>query len=154
MTIRENQNKTAWEQYEHRSEASSFRPSCMSVKQLGHTKPTLIELFLNRDVVFFRFIFDVEHLKSLCWIVYNMASVIYVLVFWLRGMWDLSFQIRNRTCTPFIGRWSSNYWTAREVPTEMQLTYNIILVAGIHQNDFQYVQQNDLQQNDYCNMFN
>ena len=34
MTIRENQNKTAYEQYEQRSEASSFLPSCMLVKQL------------------------------------------------------------------------------------------------------------------------
>ena len=48
MTVRENQNKTAYEQYEQRSEASSFLPHCMLVKQLlEHTKPILIELFLN-----------------------------------------------------------------------------------------------------------
>ena len=26
----------------------------------------------------------------------------YVLVFWLRGMWDLSSQIRDQTCTPAL----------------------------------------------------
>ena len=39
----------------------------------------------------------------------------YVLVFWPRGMWDLSSLSRNQTCTPCVGRWSLNHWTARDV---------------------------------------
>ena len=32
-------------------------------------------------------------------------------VFWPQG--DLSFLIRDQTCTPYIGRWSLNHWIAR-----------------------------------------
>ena len=39
-----------------------------------------------------------------------------VLVFWPRGMWDLSSPTRDRTRNPCIGRQSLNHWTAREVP--------------------------------------
>ena len=31
-------------------------------------------------------------------------------------MWDLSSPTRGQTCSPCIGRWSLNPWTAREVP--------------------------------------
>ena len=40
----------------------------------------------------------------------------YVLVFWPRGMWDLSSSTRDQTRTPCVGRRSVNRWTAREVP--------------------------------------
>ena len=40
----------------------------------------------------------------------------YVLVFWLRGMWDLSSLTGNQTCAPCIRRQNLNHWTAREVP--------------------------------------
>lgn len=36
-------------------------------------------------------------------------------MFWLRGMWDFSFPIRDQTYTLHIGRWSCNHWTVREV---------------------------------------
>ena len=36
--------------------------------------------------------------------------------FWPWDMWDLSFRTRVWTCTPCIGRWSPNHWTAREAP--------------------------------------
>ena len=42
--------------------------------------------------------------------------LLYVLVFWPWGMWDLSYLTWDQTCTPCIGRWSLNHWTAREVP--------------------------------------
>ena len=32
-------------------------------------------------------------------------------------MWDLSFLIRDWTCTPCIGKWNLNHWTSREVQT-------------------------------------
>ena len=35
---------------------------------------------------------------------YNHYFYFYVLVFWPRGMWDLSSPTRDRTCTPCIGR--------------------------------------------------
>ena len=40
----------------------------------------------------------------------------YVLVFWPRGMWDLSSLTRDRTCSPCTGRQSLNRWATREVP--------------------------------------
>ena len=39
------------------------------------------------------------------------------IVFWLRGMWDLSSLTRDRTCTPCTGRRSLNHWIIREVPS-------------------------------------
>ena len=46
----------------------------------------------------------------------TILLLLYVLGFWLRGMWDLSSLTRDRTRTPCIGRRSLNHWTAREVP--------------------------------------
>ena len=46
----------------------------------------------------------------------TILLLFYVLVFWPRGMWDLSSPTRDRTYTPCIGRRSLNHWTAREVP--------------------------------------
>ena len=46
----------------------------------------------------------------------TILLLFYVLVFWLRGIWDLSSPMRDRTRTPCIGRRSLNHWTAREVP--------------------------------------
>ena len=46
----------------------------------------------------------------------TVLLLFYVLVFWLRGMWNLSSPTRDRTCTPCIGRQSLNHWTMREVP--------------------------------------
>ena len=51
---------------------------------------------------------------SLYWICYN---IIYVLVLWPWGMWDLSCWSRDWTSTLCMGRPSLNHWTAREVPT-------------------------------------
>ena len=46
----------------------------------------------------------------------TILLLVYVLVFWSRGMWDLSSLTRHRTYTLCIGRRSLNHWTAREVP--------------------------------------
>ena len=46
----------------------------------------------------------------------TILLLFYVLVFWPRGMWDLTSPTRDRTLTPCIGRLSLNHWTAREVP--------------------------------------
>ena len=46
----------------------------------------------------------------------TILLLFHVLVFWPRGMWDLSSPTRDQTHTPCIGRRSLNHWTAREVP--------------------------------------
>ena len=60
----------------------------------------------------------------LMWIIFKVSIefvatllLLYVLVFWPWGMWDLSSPTRDRTCTPYIARKSLNHWTGREVPT-------------------------------------
>ena len=45
-----------------------------------------------------------------------MLLLLYALVFWPRGMWDLSSPTRGQACTLNIGRQSPNHPTAREVP--------------------------------------
>ena len=45
----------------------------------------------------------------------TILLLFYVLVFWPRGMWDLSSPTRDRTRTPCFGRRCLNHWTAREV---------------------------------------
>ena len=46
----------------------------------------------------------------------TILLLFYVLVFWPRGMWDLSSPTRDQTHTPCIGRRSLNNWTTREIP--------------------------------------
>ena len=46
----------------------------------------------------------------------TMLFLFAVLVFWPRGMWDLSSPTRDGNCTPCIGKKSPNPWTTREVP--------------------------------------
>ena len=45
----------------------------------------------------------------------TILLLFYVLVFWLRGTWDLSSLTRDQTHTRCIGRRSLNHWSAREV---------------------------------------
>ena len=45
----------------------------------------------------------------------TILFLFYVLVFWLRRMWDLSSPTRDQTRAPCIGRRSLNRWTASEV---------------------------------------
>ena len=46
----------------------------------------------------------------------TILLLFHVLVFWPRGMWDLSSPTTDQTCTLCIGRQSLNHWTTREVP--------------------------------------
>ena len=45
----------------------------------------------------------------------TVSFLVYVLVFWQRGMQVLNSLLRNWTCTPCIGSQSFNHWTPREV---------------------------------------
>ena len=46
----------------------------------------------------------------------TILLLFYVLLFWPRGMWDLSSPTGDHTRTPCIGRQSLHHWTAKEVP--------------------------------------
>ena len=51
----------------------------------------------------------------------TILLLLYILVFWLWYMWDLSSPTRDQTHTPCIGRRSLNHWTIREIPPLVQL---------------------------------
>ena len=57
--------------------------------------------------------------KSISWIV-TILLLFYaldlLLLFWQGGMWYVSSLTRVRNHILWIGRWSLNHWTAREVP--------------------------------------
>ena len=67
---------------------------------------------------FFFFFFKSGPFKSLYWICYNIASVVYILVFQPWDVWDLSSQTRDQIWLPALGRWGLNHGTLREVLTE------------------------------------
>ena len=54
----------------------------------------------------------------------------YILVFQWRGMWDLSSQTRDQTCTPCNGGWSLKHWTSREV-LQLLLQLGIFLIREL-----------------------
>ena len=56
----------------------------------------------------------------------TILSLIHVLFFGMRSMWDLSFLTRGLTHTPCIGRQSLNYWTTRKVPSILTFVYLFI----------------------------
>ena len=60
---------------------------------------------------FFKDSFDVDHFIAFV----TILLLPYVLAFWPWGMWNLISLTRNGTHTPFMGRWSLNHWTTREV---------------------------------------
>ena len=45
----------------------------------------------------------------------TVLLLIYVLVFWLQGMWDLSSPARDQTRTPCIQRQSLNLWAGKSL---------------------------------------
>ena len=50
---------------------------------------------------------------------FTILLLLYVLVFWPWGMWDLSAPTSDQIHTAYIGRQSLNHWTAREVPNDI-----------------------------------
>ena len=51
----------------------------------------------------------------------TILLLFYVLVFWPRGMWDLSSPTRHRTQAPYVRRQSLNHGTTREVPSPFSI---------------------------------
>ena len=47
----------------------------------------------------------------------TVLFLLYVLIFWPQGIWDLSSLTRDQTRAPYIERQSLNHRTTREVPT-------------------------------------
>ena len=45
----------------------------------------------------------------------TILLLFYVMVFWPRGMWDLSPPTRDQTQTPCIDRQSLNHWTVNKI---------------------------------------
>ena len=78
-----------------------------------------IRFFFFLDFFFF---FDVDHLKSLYWIGYSVA---FVLFFSFLAMRHMRFQLPDQRLNPHrcIGKQSLNNWTAPEVPP-----YNILII--------------------------
>ena len=65
------------------------------------------------------YFFDVDHfLKSLLNLLPYCFCFMF-LVFWPRGMWDLSSPTRDRTHTSCIGRRSPNHCATKEVPGKL-----------------------------------
>ena len=91
--------------------------------------PNLIYLMFYLGWFFFIFYlkicFDVDHFLKVFIEFVTILLQFYVLVFWPRGMRDPSSPTRDRTRTPYNGRWSPNHWTTREVPL---LLFNFILL--------------------------
>ena len=85
---------------------------------------SLITFFLNIFLmwtIFKDFIIFITFLKTLLYSI-TVLLLLYVLCFWLWGMWDLSYPIRDQTWTPCTGRQNLNHWTTREVPVWLLLT--------------------------------
>ena len=96
------------------------RLQSMGSQRVGHDWATLLTLLYKETepliLLFFKDYFLCEPFsKFFYWNCYNISSVL-CFGFWPWGMWDLSFPIRDRTCTPCIGKWSLNHWTTREIP--------------------------------------
>ena len=75
------------------------------------------------------------------WICYSIPSGLcfggvvfffFFLVFWPRGMWDLSSPTRDRTHTPCTGRQSFNHWTTRDVPPVLPLAKRFFRVFSLN----------------------
>ena len=82
-------------------------------------------LKLNNEVfgyILFWYVIFLEDFIFLRWTIFKVfieivtvLFLLYVLVFWPRGMQVLNSLIRNWICTPCIGSQSFNHWTTREV---------------------------------------
>ena len=59
----------------------------------------------------------------------TILLLLYIYIYiWLQGMWDLSSLTRYWTCTPCIGRWGPNHWTAKEVSLLFILKFLIFCI--------------------------
>ena len=91
-----------------------------------------IKIAINKKFMHIRFMYFLFFKIVLMWTIFKaiiefvtILLLFYILVFWLRGTWDLSSPTRDRTRTaPCIGKRSLNHWTAREVP-DLRIFMNI-----------------------------
>ena len=85
-------------------------------------KNIILLLLFFKDFLFF----DVDRFWSLYSTCYNIVPV---LLFWLRGVWNLSSPTRDGICTPCVGRRSPKHWTTREVPGK-KFKFLVWAIAG------------------------
>ena len=85
-------------------------------------KNIILLLLFFKDFLFF----DVDRFWSLYSTCYNIVPV---LLFWLRGVWNLSSPTRDGICTPCFGRRSPKHWTTREVPGK-KFEFLVWAIAG------------------------
>ena len=76
------------------------------------------------------FFFDVDHFFKVFIEFVTILLLFYVLVFWPRGIWDLSSSTRDRTLTPCTRRRILNPWTTREVPGLFDINSKMFLTSS------------------------
>ena len=81
-----------------------------------HTVSSLLFSFFSKDfIIIIIFFFWCGPFFNVFIEFVAVLLMLYVLVCWLSGMWDLSSMTGDQACTHCIGRQSLNPWTAREV---------------------------------------
>ena len=109
----------------HNTTSRKTRPRDSDLICRGRLWMLLFFFFSLKDL------FDVDHFFFKVFTEFVTILLLFpVLVFWLRGMWDLSSRTRDQTHTPCIGRRSLNHWTGREVPTLVVLILPPIYPLG------------------------
>ena len=97
-----------------------------------------LRVFFFLDFFFF---FDVDHLKNLYWICFNIVTVFFFFNAWFFGLqarWDFSSPTKDRTRTRYIGRWILIHWTARKSLFEVLKMKNCINNSTDNTSPFQY----------------
>ena len=84
----------------------------------GHKEEDMTERLNNNKNIFSRG----TSLKSLL-ILLQYCFCPTFCFFWSWGRWNLSSPTRDRTPTSWIGRWTPNHWTTREVPESSFLSW-------------------------------
>ena len=67
------------------------------------------------QICLFNKIFNIDHLKSLYWLCYSIASVLFCF-FGLETCGIVAPRPGVEPAPPCIGRWSFNHWIVREIP--------------------------------------
>ena len=92
---------------------SGQQPSIVSATQSGILCQSIP---LGPEIVVSKVFFNMDHFQSLCWICYNITSILCFGFLDCDTCGILCSPTRDQTHTPGPGRQSLNHWAAREVP--------------------------------------